>query len=95
MQALLDCNAEVQNVGPLELWFTEQREWITQEDGRLAFVACRAGRDAYYVTCERAWIHEAARTELAYAGAHEVSHIAGDYEEPPLKTMAAGLEKCQ
>ncbi|KKL14048.1 hypothetical protein LCGC14_2519710 [marine sediment metagenome] len=95
MQGAINCAADALGTRELELWFWYDREWITLEDGRLAFVACRAGLQSRVVKCDHRWVLESAHLERVETAAHEVAHVAGDYEEPPLETMAQALAVCK
>ena len=99
MQQFLNCNTDHHGISPVALWFFRgERAYFTvregPNEGKLAFAACRAGRGADYVTCDRRYIRETNRAGLADPAAHEVAHITGDMDEPPLKTMRPALAVC-
>ncbi len=96
LDGLVQCNASHHGLGHLNIFFYEDRQWLTLPDGRLAFVACRAWPGADHIECDHPWTLQAARNELAFAAAHEVAHVSGIMGHGPVHALRArlGLEVC-
>ncbi|KKK79271.1 hypothetical protein LCGC14_2835160 [marine sediment metagenome] len=95
MQEAINCAVHALGTRELGLRFWENREWFTLADGRLGFVACRAGPSSTAVKCDHRYVLEAKHLDLRETAAHEVCHVSGDYNEPPLECMGPVLEECK
>ncbi len=94
MQAEVTCAAGALGTRELGLRFWYDREWVTLADGRLGYVACRAGVSSTVVKCDHAYVLAAAPLDLRETAAHEVCHVSGDYAEPPLECMVEVVKTC-
>ncbi len=90
---LVQCNAEFHGLGHIDI-FWRSRINIVTEDGLLGIVACAANEGADYIQCDQEWVRGASRVGLKEVASHEVCHIAGFMDEPPLKCMMPAWEKC-
>lgn len=94
MFELLQCNAQFHEIGPLRLFWRE-RIYLTTPDGKLGFVACAAFPYSDVVKCDQRWVRETTRVGLYEAASHEVCHIIGNLNEPPLECMIPAWEVCR
>jgi hypothetical protein len=90
---LVQCNAEFRGLGHIDI-FWRSRIYITTANGALGIVACAANKGADYMQCDQRWVHGASRVGLKEVASHEVCHIAGHMDEPPLACMVPAWEKC-